>query len=155
LKGFSEQFYREVTGATLKGVLEGLEAYKRLGIWIEITTLVIPGHNDDQAQLAGIARFIADHLGVETPWHVTAFHPVYRMREKPATPHETLHRARNIGLDAGLKYVYEGNIEGGDDTFCPGCRRVVIERQGFRVKAVHLKKGRCLSCQHPLDGVGF
>jgi pyruvate formate lyase activating enzyme len=157
LKGFSEKFYREVVGATLQGVLESAEAYRRLGIWIEITTLVIPGHNDSEADLKGIARFIADRLGTATPWHVTAFHPVYKMRDRPPTPQETLHRARNIGLDAGLKYVYEGNISaaGGENTFCPQCGEMVIERLGFHMRQSNLKDGRCGFCERPIDGVGL
>jgi len=155
LKGFSEKFYREVVGATLAGVLDSLKVYKRLGIWIEVTTLIIPGHNDDDADLKGIARFIAEELGRETPWHVTAFYPTYKMLDKPPTPVATLRRARQIGLKAGLRYVYEGNIpgEGGENTLCPACRRTVIERRGFRLGAVSVREGRCGFCGEPLDGV--
>jgi pyruvate formate lyase activating enzyme len=155
LKGFSEKFYREVAGATLAGVLDTLKVYKRLGIWIEVTTLIIPGHNDDEADLKGIARFIVEELGSETPWHVTAFYPTYKMLDRPPTPVSTLRRARQIGLKAGLKYVYEGNIpgEGGENTICPGCRRTVIERRGFRLGTVSLRDGRCGFCGVPLDGV--
>jgi pyruvate formate lyase activating enzyme len=155
LKGFSEKFYREVAGATLAGVLDSLKVYKRLGIWIEVTTLIIPGHNDDEADLKGIARFIVEELGSETPWHVTAFYPTYKMLDRPPTPVSTLRRARQIGLKAGLRYVYEGNIpgEGGENTLCPGCRRTVIERRGFRLGVVSLRDGRCGFCGVPLDGI--
>jgi len=154
LKGFSEKFYREVAGATLAGVLDSLREYKRLGIWTEVTTLVIPGHNDSTADLQGIARFIAEELGPETPWHVTAFYPTYRMLDRPPTPAETLRRARQIGLDAGLRYVYEGNIPGeqGENTLCYACGRTLIERRGFRLGAVELRDGRCGFCAAPIDG---
>lgn len=155
LKGFSEKFYREVAGATLAGVLDSLKVYKRLGIWIEVTTLIIPGHNDDEADLKGIARFIAEELGRETPWHVTAFYPTYKLLDRPPTPVSTLRRARQIGLKAGLRYVYEGNIpgEGGENTLCSACRRTVIERRGFRLGTVSVRDGRCGFCGVPLDGV--
>ncbi len=154
LKGFSEAFYREVAGATLQGVLDSLKVYRRLGIWIEVTTLVIPGHNDDEAQLKGIARFIAQELGAEVPWHLSAFYPTYRMTNRPPTPVETLRRAREIGFEAGLRYVYLGNVpgEGGESTWCPACRRAVVERRGYRLGAVHIKEGRCGFCGEPQQG---
>lgn len=155
LKGFSEKFYREVAGATLAGVLDSLKVYKRLGIWIEVTTLIIPGHNDDEADLKGIARFIAEELGHETPWHVTAFYPTYKMLDRPPTPVATLRRARQIGIEAGLRYVYEGNVpgEGGENTLCPSCRRTLIERRGFRLGTVAVRDGCCGFCGVPLDGI--
>jgi pyruvate formate lyase activating enzyme len=155
LKGFSEKFYREVAGATLAGVLDSLKVYKRLGIWVEVTTLIIPGHNDDVVDLKGIARFIAGELGPETPWHVTAFYPTYKMLDRPPTPVATLRRARQIGLEAGLRYVYEGNVpgEGGENTLCPSCQRTVIERRGFRLGTVAVREGRCGFCGVALDGV--
>ncbi len=155
LKGFSEKFYREVTGATLKGVLETLKVYRRLGIWIEVTTLVIPGHNDSDDDLQGIARFIAGELGPAVPWHVTAFYPTYKMIEPPRTSAATLQRARQIGFDAGLRYVYEGNIpgEGGENTFCYQCGKTLIGRYGFRLDCLEIETGRCPSCQATIDGL--
>ena len=156
LKAFSEDFYREVTGAELQGVLETLLHFKKLGIWLEITTLIIPGRNDDDSQLRDLTRFIADRLGTDTPWHVTAFHPAYRMSQVPSTPASTLYKARDIGLQAGLKYVYEGNLpEAREDTFCPDCGKPVIERDGFRVLRSNLKNGRCGFCQASIPGVGL
>jgi len=154
LKGFSEKFYREVAGATLAGVLDSLKIYKRLGIWVEVTTLIIPGHNDSTVDLQGVARFIAGELGPETPWHVTAFYPTYRMLDRPPTPAETLRRARQIGLEAGLRYVYEGNIPGeeGENTVCYACGRTLIERCGFRLGKVELRDGCCRFCAAPIDG---
>ncbi|MEZ4598712.1 MAG: AmmeMemoRadiSam system radical SAM enzyme [Syntrophotaleaceae bacterium] len=156
LKGYSEQFYREVTGAELQGVLETLLHYRKLGIWLEVTTLIIPGRNDDTDQLRDIARFIAGQLGTDTPWHITAFHPAYRMSGLPRTPPETLYKARDIGLQAGLKYVYEGNlINAREDTLCPGCGKAVIERDGFRLKGKHLEKGFCEFCRTEIPGIGL
>lgn len=157
LKGFSEKFYREVTGATLNWVLDSLRDYRRHGIWLEITTLLIPGYNDSEDQLRGIARFIRDELGAQTPWHVTAFHPTYRLLNVPATPVETLRRARAVGLEEGLHYVYTGNVPGedGESTFCPVCSARLIERRGFRIRSCSLRTGRCSSCGAILEGRGL
>ena len=155
LKGFTEDFYREVAGARLQGVLDTLRDYRRLGIWLEVTTLLIPGHNDADEELRALAGFICNELGAQVPWHVTAFYPTYKMLDVPPTPVETLRRARQIGLEAGLRYVYEGNVpgEGGENTFCPGCGKKVIARVGYRVDASHLDNGRCDACGMFLDGV--
>lgn len=157
LKGFSEGFYREVTGAALQGVLDCLKHYRRLGIWIEVTTLLIPGLNDRDEELEGIAAFIRDELGAEVPWHVTAFYPTFRMLDRPPTPATALHRARRIGLEAGLRHVYVGNLPhtNGENTLCPGCGQVAIERNGYRLGAVNMRNGRCSACGTGLAGVGL
>lgn len=155
LKGFTEKFYREVAGATLSGVLATLRDYRRLGIWLEITTLVIPGWNDGDEELAAIARFIAEELGPRVPWHVTAFYPTYKMLDHPPTPTATLRRARQIGLEAGLKHVYVGNVPDatGENTYCPTCGELLIERHGFRLGGIQLEHGACGKCRTPLAGV--
>ena len=155
LKGFTEKFYREVAGATLSGVLATLRDYRRLGIWLEITTLIIPGGNDSDEELAAIARFIAEELGDQIPWHVTAFYPTYKMLDHPPTPTTTLRRARQIGLEAGLKHVYVGNVPDatGENTYCPTCGKLLIERHGFRLGEIHLEHGACGKCRTPLAGV--
>jgi len=155
LKAYTQKFYREIVGAGLSGVLECIREYKSLGIWIELTTLVIPGLNDSDEELTSIARFIADDLGVETPWHVSRFHPTYRLTDRPITPVATLRRARRIGIAAGLRYVYEGNVpgEGGENTYCPGCREPLITRYGFAVEESALRDGLCPECGHVVDGV--
>ncbi len=157
LKGFSAKFYREVVHAMLDEVLASIIEYKRLGIWIEITTLLIPNWNDSDAELRGIARFIAEQVGVETPWHVSQFHPTYKLTDQPRTPVATLRRARQIGIDAGLKYVYEGNVpgEGGESTYCPGCGKLLIERHGYSVEANLIKDGRCPGCSAAIAGIGM
>lgn len=154
LKGFSNDFYRRVCGAQLSEVLNCIREYRRRGIWIEITTLVIPGENDDAEQLNGIARFIADELGPDTPWHVSRFFPCYQMLNHPPTPASSLERALEAGDRAGLRYIYEGNVSHGrEQTICPGCGSVVIGRSGYTVTRLNLKDGACGSCGKPIAGV--
>ena len=157
LKAFSNKFYREVTGASLDGVLDCLRDYRRLGIWLEVTTLVIPGWNDDPDELRQLAGFIAEELGREVPWHVSAFHPTYRMLDRPPTPAATLRRAAAIGREAGLHHVYVGNlpVEGGEDTVCPHCGAVIIRRRGFSLLEMALTQGRCRFCGGAVAGVGL
>ncbi|HAR46889.1 MAG TPA: AmmeMemoRadiSam system radical SAM enzyme [Nitrospiraceae bacterium] len=153
LKGFSDNFYRKVCGARLEPVLDAIRLYKQFGIWIEITTLVIPGHNDSDSQLRDIARFIVS-LGKDIPWHVSRFHPTYKLTDQPSTPLETLRRAREIGLEEGLRYVYEGNIPGeGEDTACWSCGRTLVKRTGFHVEENRVKEGKCSYCGVLMDGV--
>lgn len=155
LKAFDDKVYPWLTGgAHLKGVLACLRQYRQLGIWLEITTLVIPGVNDDEQQLQGIARFIRDELGPETPWHVTGFYPAYLMQDRLPTPEATLQRAHQIGKETGLYYVYSGNRPGagGEDTCCQQCSRVLLERYGFSLLANHLQQGTCPYCGTPLAG---
>ena len=155
LKGFSDSFYREVVGASLAEVLDCIREYKRLGIWLEITTLIIPNRNDSEEQLGGIARFIADELGPGTPWHVTQFHPTHRLTSEPRTPLATLRKARAIGLEAGLRYVYEGNVpgEGGENSNCPFCGGLLIKRYGYIIEKNLLSRGCCPGCGQGIDGV--
>jgi pyruvate formate lyase activating enzyme len=157
LKAFTEKFYHEVTGATLEGVLACLRDYRRLGIWLEVTTLVIPGWNDQPDELRRLAEFIAGELGPEVPWHVSAFHPSYRMLDRPATPAGTLEQAAAIGREAGLHHVYLGNLPmtGGEDTFCPHCQATVIRRRGFRLLDRALDHGRCRACGGTIAGIGL
>ena len=155
LKGFTESFYREVVGASLAEVLDCIRDYRKHGIWLELTTLVIPNRNDSEQELGGIARFIASELGRETPWHVTQFYPTHRLTDQPRTPVNTLRNARRIGLDAGLRYVYEGNVpgEGGENTYCHCCGSVLIRRYGYLVEQNLLDQGKCPACGSGIDGV--
>lgn len=157
LKGFSEGFYRDIVHARLSEVLDSIIEYRKQGIWIELTTLIIPGLNDSDAELQGIASFIVTNLGVDTPWHVTGFHPVYRLTYYPPTPVATLRRAREIGLAAGLRYVYEGNIpgEGGENTCCPACSTLLIRRHGFAIGTNRIHNGTCPDCGATIAGVGM
>ena len=154
LKSFQEKFYKEVCSAKLKPVLENLRLMREMGIWVEITTLVIPTLNDSDKEFEEIAQFILS-LGPEVPWHISAFYPTYKMLNLPRTPASLLHRAREIGIKAGLRYVYCGNIPGeeGEDTFCPGCGRKVIERVGFRVTRKDITEGECRVCHTKIEGM--
>ena len=153
LKGFSEDFYKKVCGARLQPVLDAIRHYKELGIWIEITTLVIPGHNDSDAELRKIAEFIKS-VGEDIPWHVSRFHPMYKLTDQPITQAGTLTRARKLGLDAGLRYVYEGNLPGeGEDTSCPACKKILVKRIGYSVLENNVKAGKCGHCGARIDGV--
>ncbi|MDL2269817.1 AmmeMemoRadiSam system radical SAM enzyme, partial [Desulfosarcina sp. OttesenSCG-928-G17] len=157
LKAFDTDFYKTRCGARLTPVLETLRRMKALDIWVEVTTLIIPGLNDDPQKLSGLAGFIANELGPETPWHVSRFHPAYHLTDRPATPTATLLQAREIGLTAGLKYVYTGNIpgQGGENTHCPECGKPVIVREGFRILSCQITDGRCRACKTPIHGIGM
>jgi pyruvate formate lyase activating enzyme len=154
LKGFKEKFYKEICGAKLKPVLENLKRMRQMGIWVEITTLVIPTLNDSDEEFKEIAQFIVS-LGPEVPWHISAFYPTYKMLDLPRTPASSLHRAREVGIKAGLRYVYCGNIPGeeGEDTFCAHCGRRVIERIGFQVTKNDVVNGACRHCHQKIDGI--
>lgn len=155
LKSFTERFYKELCGARLAPVLENLKIMRGLGWWLEITTLVIPGWNDTPEELRHIAEFIAQELGADTPWHVSRFHPQYRMSSTPPTPVTTLETALAAGHRAGLRYVYIGNVPGheADNTNCSSCGSRLVERVGFSVAENNIKDGRCLSCNTEVPGV--
>ncbi len=156
LKAFREEFYRKHCKARLKPVLETLKHLKRLGVWLEVTTLLIPGENDDPEELRDIARFIKEELGPETPWHVTRFYPTYRLLTRPPTPVELLQKAYEIGRKEGLKYVYTGNVPGdrGENTYCWSCDQLLIERFGFRIIRNELTpEGTCPRCGAKIDGI--
>jgi pyruvate formate lyase activating enzyme len=156
LKSFDESAHKRMTGAALEPVLDGIRAYKKHGIWLEVTTLVIPGHNDSDAELRKIAEFVRI-VGADVPWHVTQFYPAYKLLDRAATPVETLRRARQIGKDAGLLYVYEGNVpgEGGENTYCHGCKTLLVHRYGTRLLANRVRDGRCPDCGTAIPGVGL
>ncbi|OPY93276.1 MAG: pyruvate formate lyase-activating enzyme 1 [Syntrophaceae bacterium PtaU1.Bin231] len=153
LKSFRDDFYRKVCRARLMPVLESIRFMKKLGIWIEITTLVIAGANDSEEELSDIARFIAE-IDRDIPWHISRFHPDYRMLDVGATPLETLRRALAVGKKAGLRYVYLGNVVGeAAETLCPGCSSPVIRRRGFWLERNDLRDGQCPRCGTRIAGV--
>jgi len=155
LKGFREDFYKKVCGAKLQGVLDTLKLYKKLNIWLEVTTLVIPGYNDSDEELKDIAKFIKNELSIDTPWHVTAFYPTYKLLDAHPTSVKTLRRAWEIGKSEGLFYVYTGNIPGekGESTFCPKCSKIIIERAGFSIRKNNLKGNKCSFCGEEISGI--
>jgi len=157
LKAFSERFYHKLTGSHLAPVLETLVYLAReTEVWFEITTLLIPGENDSDAELEAMSAWIVENLGCDVPLHFTAFHPDYRMLDKPRTPPETLRRARAIGRRAGLNHVYVGNVHDaeGASTYCSGCGELLIERDWYRLGRWQLDAaGRCRACGTALPGV--
>jgi pyruvate formate lyase activating enzyme len=155
LKG-DDRFYKKVVGARLQPVLDTIRLMKELGVWIEVTTLVIPDYNDSEEVLTGIARFIHS-VDPAIPWHVTQFYPTYHLLDKPRTPLATLRKARDIGLGAGLKYVYEGNVpgEGGENTYCSSCGDLLIGRFGYQLGTIGMQNGHCRKCGVAVDGVGM
>lgn len=157
LKGWHTGAYRKVMKGDLAPVLENLKLARRLGLWVEVSTLVTPGLNADAGSLAGMAGFIVDTLGPETPWHVQRFFPNYQMLSQPAASQTQLQLAVECGQRAGLRYVYTKDLWHGRlfNTACPGCQTVVIERAGYQVVANHLREGRCSGCGHAIPGVGL
>jgi pyruvate formate lyase activating enzyme len=154
LKSFSDEFYRKNCGARLEPVLDSIRLYKSLGVWIELTTLIIPTLNDSEEELRKIAEFIKE-VGEDIPWHITQFHPTYKLIDQPRTPVTTLRRARQIGLEAGLRYVYEGNVPGenGENTYCHKCHKMLIHRLGYRIIENKIKNSACPYCGAEIDGV--
>ncbi|CCO23756.1 AmmeMemoRadiSam system radical SAM enzyme [Maridesulfovibrio hydrothermalis] len=155
LKSFNNDFYRDICNGQLKPVLENLKHMKKNGWWIEVTTLLIPGRNDTPDELKKLAGFIADELGEEVPWHISRFHPDYKMQDCPSTSMKSLNLARKTGTDAGLKYVYIGNVPGNENSssFCPSCKEEIIKRFGFDMENVGLDHGKCKYCGCKISGV--
>ncbi len=155
LKSFRDQTYRTL-GGVLDNVLDTIKRLRDMDFWVEIVTLLVPGHNDSDAEITEMADFLAG-VSVDMPWHVTAFRPDYRMTDPPRTPPETLTRAHAIGRAAGLRFVYAGNLPGlvgdGEHTHCPTCGTRLIERSGFRVSANHMTSAGCPNCELPIPGV--
>jgi pyruvate formate lyase activating enzyme len=157
LKAGRGEFYRRLSGAALEPVLANLKTIQRLGIWLEVTTLVIPGHNDADAELRWVAEYLFNELGPDVPWHVSRFHPDYRLLDAAPTPPATLERAWHLGRDVGLRYVYVGNLPGhhAEHTLCPGCGAVVIERSGYQIRRNALTASHCAACATPIAGRGL
>jgi len=155
LKSFTEGFYKKICGAKLQPVLDAIKLYRDLNIWIEITTLIIPTHNESPRELEQIASFIKE-LGTDIPWHITAFHPTYRLTDRSSTPVSALMQARDIGIRTGLRYVYVGNVPGerGENTYCYKCGELLIERCGFRIIRNSISDAQCPKCQTKIDGIG-
>ncbi|AGA32984.1 Radical SAM domain, pyruvate-formate lyase-activating enzyme [Thioalkalivibrio nitratireducens DSM 14787] len=157
LKAFSERFYHRLTGAHLQPVLDNLEwLVHETGVWVELTTLLIPGENDGDDEIRQMCEWVIERLGPQVPMHFTAFHPDFRMTEYPPTPVETLRRARRIARNAGVHHAYTGNAwdPDGQSTWCPACNRKLIGRSGYEITAWNLDgEGRCDVCATPLAGV--
>jgi pyruvate formate lyase activating enzyme len=155
LKAFTEKFYAKVTLTHLQPVLDTLRWLRHeSGVWFEITNLIIPTLNDEQEEFRGLVDWILANLGDDVPLHFTAFHPDFKLVDKPPTPPETLHRARKLAMEMGLKFVYEGNIfSDGGDTICPGCKRRILRRSWHSVLTDEIVEGKCRHCGTHIPGV--
>jgi pyruvate formate lyase activating enzyme len=156
IKSFSNDFYKKICKAELQPVLETVKLLKQLGIWVEVTTLVIPTLNDSEQELQQIADFIVS-VGSEIPWHISAFYPAYQLLYLPPTPPETLHKAREIGIKAGLRYVFTGNIGDteSETTYCYNCGKALIRRRNYTIMENCISDSSCPSCGTAIDGVGL
>jgi pyruvate formate lyase activating enzyme len=156
LKAFRDPTYRKYVGARLQPILDTMQGMKRLGVWLEVTTLVIPGINDDPQELRDAANFVAQELGAATPWHLSRFFPAYEMIDVPPTPISTLRLAEQIGRDAGLQYVYVGNVADEANTYCPACGELLIRRSLLGVAENRLAaESRCPRCGAAVAGIGM
>ncbi|UCD71971.1 MAG: AmmeMemoRadiSam system radical SAM enzyme [Syntrophobacterales bacterium] len=155
LKGFTETFYRELCGGELNPVLKTLKTLKQENIHVEITNLIIPTKNDDMSLVREMCLWVKGELGSGTPVHFSRFYPLYKLKNLPPTPVSTLEQAREVALSSGLEYVYIGNVPGhvGENTFCPTCNKMLIQRTGYMVGEMHLKEGKCEYCDKPIPGI--
>jgi len=153
LKSFSHDYYKKVLKTDLDGVLESLIEFAKSDIWLEITTLLIPDVNDSDEEINKMAEFISSKLGKDIPWHLSAFHPDYKMLDTPSTSLESLLRAKKIAQSYGIKYIYIGNIITDSSTYCDKCGSKLIERSGFSVEVMNFKNGKCLTCGNIIKGV--
>jgi pyruvate formate lyase activating enzyme len=153
LKFFKESSYKKICAASLQPVLDSIKLMKELGIWVEITTLVVPGENDSAEELGDITKFIAS-VDKNIPWHVSGFHPDYKFTDHRPTPEATLKKAQELGFKAGLKFVYVGNVYGfGNDTYCPNCKKLLVKREVFSIIEDNIKQGKCSFCNAAVPGI--
>jgi len=155
LKGFTEEYYREMTGGRLAPVLENLQILRKAGVHLELVTLLVPGKNDDPETLRSMCQWIGDTLGPDTPLHFSRFYPMYRLQQVAPTPVARLEMARAVALEAGLRYVYIGNVAGHEAqrTVCPECEALLIHRDGYQVRVENLKQGACQVCGQKIPGI--
>jgi pyruvate formate lyase activating enzyme len=154
LKGYSNEFYQDITGGFLDPVLETLKTLKQQGVWLEITNLVIPNKNDSDTMLKNMCTWIKQNLGNDTPVHFSRFYPQYKLQSIPPTPIETLKKAAEIAHGIGIDYVYIGNVPGlkEENTYCPSCGKLIIARKGYRITEIHLTNGKCKFCKAKISG---
>jgi len=158
LKAYNDKFYREICHGTLQPVLDTLKSLKKTGVWYEVVDLVVPTLNDTENELKNLARWVVDNLGVNVPLHFSRFYPTYQLKNLPPTPMETLEQARHIARDEGLHYVYLGNVRPdheGNNTYCPQCKNLVIQRKGLFVVQNNVVDGKCNKCKNEIPGVWF
>ncbi len=153
LKSFNEKYYKKSLGGNLQQVLDNLIHIQKNGIWLEITTLLVPTKNDSKEEIVKIVKWIKENLGVNVPWHISAFHPDFKENNLPRTSFESLKQAYDIAKEEGLNYVYIGNIGYENNTICPACSKNLISREYFNVKSYELKDGFCTSCGEKINGI--
>jgi pyruvate formate lyase activating enzyme len=155
LKAFSESTYLRLTGGKLQPVLDSLKVYKDMGVWLEITNLVVPDWTDNLDDIRSMCRWLSDNGFKNTPLHFSRFYPLHKLEQLPPTPVEILNKAYNIASDEGLKYVYTGNTPGNEfsDTKCPSCNTTIVVRQGYRIATNTIIEGKCSKCGYKIDGV--
>lgn len=155
LKAFTEAFYKDYCSGELKPVLDTLKTLKKIGIWFEIVVLIIPTLNDGESEIRKMSQWVKKELGLEVPIHFSRFHPMYKIKNLPATPIKTLENARKVAMEVGLHYVYLGNVRGhkGENTYCPGCGEMLIQRIGYHILQNSIKGGKCPACKHVIAGV--
>ncbi|HRZ40661.1 MAG TPA: AmmeMemoRadiSam system radical SAM enzyme [Candidatus Omnitrophota bacterium] len=155
LKGITDEFYQSMSDAHLKPVQDCILTMKRLGVWVEITNLVVPTWNDSPGDVRALVRWVKESCGADTPLHFSKFSPMHQLKNLPPTPVSTLDMAWEIAKSEGLHYAYIGNIPGhpGNNTYCPGCKNILIKRIGYTITENHLADGRCEFCQHPIAGI--
>lgn len=155
LKAFTDKFYTEICSATLKPVLDNLKTLKESDVWFEVVDLIVPTLNDSEEEFKELVLWVRENLGVDVPLHFSRFYPSYQLKNLPLTPLETVEKARQIGLNEGLNYVYIGNVPGhpGESTYCPNCKQIVIQRFGFKILRNDIVDGKCKKCGHEIPGV--
>lgn len=154
IKAFRDETYRKLMGGKLEPVLESCRLMKKMGIWLEITTLIVPGVNDDPEELKNLANFIYEDLGPETPWHLSRFFPHYKMMDRSPTDENLMYATKKMGEAVGLDYIYVGNVFGDNSTYCKNCGNKLIARHGYSIHLVGLDaNGQCRQCRTRLDGV--
>jgi pyruvate formate lyase activating enzyme len=155
LKGFSDEYYSKMSEGTLEPVLRSLKVLKEEGVHLEITNLILTGFNDDENSIIKMCLWIKENLGPDVPLHFSRAFPMYKLTKLNPTPVQTLERARQIALDCGLKYVYIGNLAGhpAENTYCPKCKRLLIERKGYSVIQNNIKDGKCQFCAEKIEGI--
>jgi pyruvate formate lyase activating enzyme len=155
LKGFDKDVLMKLTGGNLTDIKRSLKIYKEEGVWLEITNLIVPSYTDDLKKIEEMCEWVKKNLGEGVPIHFSRFHPQYKLTNLPPTPVKTLERAQEIALKKGLKYVYIGNVPGNEfeDTYCPNCKKRIIERKGYLVEEPKIKDGKCQFCGEEIEGV--
>ena len=153
IKAFDESVHHKYTGAHLQPILENCRLLKKAGIWLEITTLLIPGINDSQEQMQGLAKFIAEELGKDTPWHISRYFPQPQFQERPATPPESILKVLKTGEDAGFNFVYAGNLGRYEDTYCPVCGELLVSRSSIWMSENKIGEGMCPKCGAKIAGI--